>query len=1378
MSEVDGAVIDDGATAQSARADFVPALEPYFFAPLGANALRTVAQNHSYVIAVSDFGFSDVDEGDQFLAVKIATLPGAGILTLDADGPGGNNPAGVTAGQFVSVADIAAGRLVYTPALDGVGEAYASFKFQVQDNGEGSNLDSLRKDFVFNVAPPTPLSFAPVITLASLGGNGFALRGWVGGNAGESVASAGDFNGDGIADFLVSVDQGTSSAFAPSSFVIFGKPGLLGPMNLASVTEADGVRITGVSNTKVAAAGDVNGDGYDDVILGIPDSNAGGTLSGLVHVVFGRASGASTISASALLTGSTGFSIIGDAAEDHAGISISAAGDVNGDGFSDIIIGAPGKMINGSAGKAYVIFGKASGFGTIDLSAPLPAAAGFKITGGSFANAGASVASADVNGDGYDDLIIGGPASSTTSSPGSVYVIYGKASGFNTINLGSLSGIGFSVNGAAAQDRTGTGVASAGDVNGDGIDDILIGATGSDAGGTNAGAVYLVFGGASGMPNNLATMTASQGFRITGTGDTLGASMASAGDVNGDGYADIIVGAALVNANGVDSGAAWVIFGKASGFANIDLATLTAAQGFKISGPGGVANGGASVASAGDANGDGYDDMLVGASGTSAGGAYLIYGRPNPNLAPTGTDATQTILEDQAHVFTAANFGFADAQGHGLLGVTIAILPGAGSLTYDADGAGGAAAVAVTAGQTISAVAIAAGKLVYRPGANGNGIGYDSFTFRVQDNGGALHGGVDTDVMPRTMTFNVTPQEDAATAGADTAQTAENAVRTIAVLANDVDVDGPAPAIAQVAGSVLVAGGSVVLPSGARVTLNADGTLSYDPDGVFNWLVPANVAAATGAVGQAIDSFDYTLVGGAVATVQVTVTGVASAGDQLRGTAGADTIAGTNGADVIDGLGGADRMAGGLGDDSYIVSQLGDLAVELNAQGNDTVFSSITYALTGQYIENLILTGSAAIDATGNKFDNILTGNSGANTLTGGDGNDTLDGGGGIDTMIGGLGDDTYFIDQLGDVAQESGSSGYDRVFSSISYGLAGQYIEALTLTGNAAINATGNSLANVLTGNGAANTLTGLEGNDVLDGGGGIDTMLGGVGDDTYTVDQAGDVAVELNGQGTDSVFSSVSYSLAGQFVENLTLTGSAAIDATGNKLDNLLTGNSAANILTGGEGNDTLNGGGGADTMIGGLGDDIYYVDQVGDVAQESANNGYDTVFASISYALSGQYIEALTLTGTGAINATGNSLANILIGNNGANALSGLDGDDALHGGLGADTLTGGNGADGFWFDTALDGGVDNITDFSVAADTIYLDHSIFTGLANGVLNPDAFHAGSAAHDADDRILYDAATGNIYYDADGDGAGAAVLFAHVTAGAALTNADFVLV
>ena len=252
----------------------------------------------------------------------------------------------------------------------------------------------------------------------------------------------------------------------------------------------------------------------------------------------------------------------------------------------------------------------------------------------------------------------------------------------------------------------------------------------------------------------------------------------------------------------------------------------------------------------------------------------------------------------------------------------------------------------------------------------------------------------------------------------------------------------------------------------------------------------------------------------------------------------------------------------------------------------------------------------------------------------------------------------------------------------------------------------TGGRGDDTLSGLAGNDTLIGGEGHDLLDGGTGTDTMQGGTGDDRYLVNVSGDVVTELANEGTDTVQSTISYTL-GAHVESLTLTGTANLTGTGNELDNILTGNSGNNTLTGGAGDDRLEGGLGHDTMAGGDGNDTYVVDAVGDQVSESSNRGLDTIESSISYTLSGN-VEQLTLTGVGTINGTGNSVANVLTGNSANNVLSGANGADTLRGGLGNDTMNGGSGNDTFLFGRGE--GQDLVQDNSGAADTILYDAGI--------------------------------------------------------------------
>ncbi len=352
-------------------------------------------------------------------------------------------------------------------------------------------------------------------------------------------------------------------------------------------------------------------------------------------------------------------------------------------------------------------------------------------------------------------------------------------------------------------------------------------------------------------------------------------------------------------------------------------------------------------------------------------------------------------------------------------------------------------------------------------------------------------------------------------------------------------------------------------------------------------------------------------------------------------------------------------------------------------------------------------------------------------------------------------------------------------MFSSITYTLT-TGVEDLQLSSTEDINATGNALNNMLTGGAGANRLNGLAGADIMRG-------LGG--DDRYYIDNPGDIAFEVANAGTDRVLTSVNYTLfAGSSIELFTTSnvlGTGAINLTGNSFAQTIVGNNGAN---------RLNGRGGADRMDGWGGDDLYIVDNAGDVVIERANAGSDRVLASVSYSLAaGQSIELITtnsVTGTNAINLFGNELGQRIAGNNGTNTINGRGGDDVINGWggndtlLGAegnDTLNGGLGNDSFRFHTALNAAtnVDEITDFSVPDDRIQLEDAIFTLLGGvGTLASAAFHIGASAADASDRIIYDSLTGALSYDEDGLGGDAATLFATLGTGLAMTNADFVVI
>jgi hypothetical protein len=501
-------------------------------------------------------------------------------------------------------------------------------------------------------------TFPAEIKLADLdGSNGFVLTGEAAGDqSGISVSAAGDINGDGIDDLIIGAWYASpnGNSDAGRSYVVFGsESGLPHPFDLSSINGLNGFVIDGepgdYSGWSVAAAGDINGDGIDDLIIGARYADPDGKVdAGRSFVVFGSATGLPNPFDLSTLDGTNGFVIIGEAAYDHSGISVSSAGDINGDGIDDLIIGAFLANPNGNsnAGRSYVVFGSAAGFpGSIDLST-LDGSNGFVINGAAAGEmSGVSVSAAgDINGDGIDDLIIGAYRADPNGkdNAGRSYVVFGSTSGFpSSFDLSSINGLnGFMINGEAAGDRLGYSVSAAGDINGDGIDDLIIGAINASPNGVfRAGRSYVIFGSDSGLPNpfDLSTLDGTNGFVINGqaTYDSSGWSVSAAGDINGDGIGDLIIGALNADPDGnINAGRSYVVFGSATGLPHpFNLSTLDGTNGFVINGEAAGDFSGLSVSAAGDINGNGIDDLIIGApfanpnGNSNAGRSYVVFGR-------------------------------------------------------------------------------------------------------------------------------------------------------------------------------------------------------------------------------------------------------------------------------------------------------------------------------------------------------------------------------------------------------------------------------------------------------------------------------------------------------------------------------------------------------------------------------------------------------------------------------------------------------------------------------------------------------------------------------------------------------------------------------
>jgi Ca2+-binding RTX toxin-like protein len=605
----------------------------------------------------------------------------------------------------------------------------------------------------------------------------------------------------------------------------------------------------------------------------------------------------------------------------------------------------------------------------------------------------------------------------------------------------------------------------------------------------------------------------------------------------------------------------------------------------------------------------------------------------------------------------------------------------------------------------------------------------------------------------------------------------------------------------------------VVLENVTVSSLTADNFMGYAPDGV-----PPPVMATEGddtltgtSGGDTIDGL-----GGDDSIDGLGGSDSLNGGDgndTLRGGAGDDILTtgnptpltngdsafGGDGNDTIYGGSGFERLGGEAGDD---LIHTGDAGAAGGGAGNDTIYGgALTEDLQGEAGDDSLygyggkdtliggyghdwIDGGAGNDLIyGEDFDETFQG--GNDTLYGDDGDDTLygdvpgapgsndliDGGAGNDSMYGGAGDDTYVVRDAGDRVTEVADGGNDTVLAYTDY-QAGAFIENITGQGTANIVLSGNALNNVITGSGGRNTIKGNDGNDTIDGADGNDKIDGGNGDDRL-----------YGGAGSDQ------------------LTGGEGSDVLeGGDGGDQLNGGARWDTLRGGEGNDIIDGGADNDAMYGGIGNDTYVVDHIGDRVYENLSEGTDTVKAWIDYAM-GAHIEVLYLSGLNNISGTGNGLSNSMNGNSGNNTLAGGLGNDSLYGwegndslvggndhdrlsgGNGADTLVGGHGNDGlgggagadsFVFASTVINGHDHIVDFEHGLDKLVFVGSDFGFAAGHVLGNAEFTTGAVAVGSGAQFVWDAVGQHLYFDADGDGANAAIELAMISNGAVVTRED----
>ncbi|MFI3154854.1 MAG: DUF4347 domain-containing protein [Methylococcaceae bacterium] len=765
----------------------------------------------------------------------------------------------------------------------------------------------------------------------------------------------------------------------------------------------------GLSGVSVASAGDVNGDGLDDLIVGGFNSNpSAGDWASRSYVVFGK-TGTTAVNLSDISAGSGGFVINGEVTHNLGGISVASTGDVNADGLADLIVGDTGGVYTDqdTGGHSYVIFGKTD-TAAVNLSTVAAGTGGFVINGQAAGDqSGISVASAgDVNGDGLPDFIVGAFGSSPASGlgAGTSYVVFAKAD-TAVVNLSSIAAGtgGFVINGQAADDSSGISVASAGDVNGDGLADVIVGAFQSDpTAGTDAGRSYVVFGKAGTTAVDLSSVVAgSGGFVINGqaAGDRSGYSVASAGDVNGDGLADVIVGAYQSDplSGTADAGRSYVVFGKA-GTAAVDLSSVAAGTGgFVINGKTANDGSGISVASAGDFNGDGLADFLIGASGASpsstrtyAGRTYLVFGKTTTtavNLSDVENGTGGFVVngdskEDASGVSVAAA---GDVNGDGFADLIVgapqndAVLTDAGcsyvifgnnSSTFGqnaVDQVGTSSADTVT-GTTASETIIA-------KGGNDTLIG--------NDGADVLYGGSGDDIF-QLSADNIAKLALSVTNGNLARIDGGSGLDTLALTGSGVTLNLAAIAN-QMSGSRI--------ESIERIDLTGTGNNSLT-------LAAADVLDMSG-MNQFNDGNGWTGAGASVGRHQLVIDG--DGGDLITTVSSTWTAPGitvTNGSNSYDVYDSTTNLVQLLVNTKVAVSTA-------SSAGND-----------------LITGTSGANSLSGLAGNDFILGLAGNDTIDGGSGNDTITGGVGKDTITTGTGNDTLVI-ATADIADVAGN-GYD----------------------------------------------------------------------------------------------------------------------------------------------------------------------------------------------------------------------------------------------------------------------------------------------------------------------------------------------------------------
>lgn len=1091
---------------------------------------------------------------------------------------------------------------------------------------------------------------------------------------------------------------------------------MLTTIDLAALTVTEGMTIYGatggeLSGFSVSDAGDVNGDGLDDLIVSSKDqSRSGFSVAGASYLVFGSTTMPASIDLATI--GTAGVTFQGVKGTGRFGYSVSAAGDVNADGFDDLIMSAPfgvGPMNEALAGDTYVFFGSASLPSIITANSANVTVYGAEAQDRS----GISVSGAgDVNGDGYDDMVIGAnladAAGNAKSGAGESYVIYGGASMPATIDLATLGTGGITIYGRGASDQLGLSVSGAGDVNGDGFADVILGAGYADS--TN-GESYVIFGG-SALPATIdLAVPASTFITILGEqgGDFAGYTASSGGDVNGDGFDDL-----LINAPGGDgpiwgtrlnAGDSYVVFGSASLPPTIDLLTLGTA-GITIfgadSGDAGIdVNTGGFISNAGDVNADGYDDLIFGkeradAAGNAkslAGESNVIFGGPSlPStidlLRPFGPSTQSSIVvnvsgEDNPFLAGAPNGTTALTDSAPAQSPTLALTG------FD-----------ITKPFTFSAI---------------GGFSFSGGTPTVSADGS-----------PGNVAMN------AGTLGIS----GPSGIRwngLVGVFLDDSVPGGTAPAPLN-SGTAF----TTLSPGLRQIFWIGDGLTGTGTGDVQQFFAPPG---ATRLFLGASDGFGWALNTG---VSQVTINPSPVPGIKIFGAGAADN----NGVSVssagdVNGDGFADLLTG-----AFLADGLNNLRSSSGESyliyGNNTFTSSVTHL------------GTSAAET--------LTGTAGANVMVGGRGNDILLGNGGADVLNGGEGDDTIAVSTL-PFQRASGGNGDDTLRldgSGLTLDLTTladnrlQGIELIDITGSG-INTLTLSYRDVLNISDESNRLiVRRNGGDVVNIGSGwtqgADQLIGSDNFQTYTQGIATLLIEDTTPVGTIGddafVFTYLSTSTSGN-VSITRSTNAGPIEDLGVfpmnvplSLDGLsgtdsirLIGTSSADTFSVTASGLTINGasltlsGFESQSLEGTAGNDLYQFDAdtpLGVYSLVESGAGADTIdFSTTTLAVAlnlgvatTQVVNANLSLNLGAVNtfenATGGSGNDVLTGNALANVLVGGSGNDTLNGARGNDSLLGGMGDDDYVFTVAATPEADSVTELPGEG----IDRLSFTSLTTAV------------------------------------------------------------